>query len=97
MNVLNYEKWRFNHWGVKFINSELEESVFDLVYTSPKIITKDGKTEVLYRRLKTFFHEDRDIQRNANIKKAYAYGFSQIEIANFLSISTKTVAKALKK
>ena len=81
----------------QYINSELEESIFNLVYTSPKIIKKDGKTKVLYRRLKTFFHKDRDIERDTNIKKAHEYGFSQVEIANFLSISTKTVAKALNK
>ena len=41
------------------------------------------------RRLETFFEEDK------NIKKAYEYGYTKAEIANFLNISHSTVLRIL--
>lgn len=52
--------------------------------------------KVLKRRLKTFFDQDKDINRNENIKKAFKYGYKKTEIANFLNLSTKTINVVLK-
>ena len=79
----------------RYINLEMKQSVFDLVYTTPKLVEKDGQIRVLYQRLKTFFNEDIDIERDENIKRAYEYGYTKTEIANFLSLSTKTISKKL--
>jgi len=79
-----------------YICSELEVNALDTVYISPSIIFRDGKMKVLKKRLQTFFEEDKDINRNKNIKIAFEYGYKKIEIANFLNISTKTINVALK-
>jgi REP element-mobilizing transposase RayT len=79
----------------RYINLEMEQSIFDLVYTTPKLVEKDGEIRVLYKRLKTFFNEDIDIDRDRNIQRAYAYGYTKTEIANFLSLSTKTISKSV--
>jgi len=78
-----------------YINSELQEDALDIVYTTPKIIKKDGEIKLLYRRLETFFEQDRDINRDQNIKKAFEYGYTKSEIANFLSLSHTTISKKL--
>ena len=79
----------------EFIGSEMVTDILNQVYTSPKFIKKDGKSKILYKRLKTFFEEDKDINRNENIKKAYDYGYSQVEISNFMNLSTKTISKII--
>jgi DNA-binding NarL/FixJ family response regulator len=75
----------------EYIYSEFEVNALDTVYISPAIIFRDGKMKVLKKRLKTFFEEDKDINRNKNIKIAFEYGYKKTEIANFLNLSTKTI------
>jgi hypothetical protein len=77
----------------EYINSEIDIDAIDIVYKSPKLIIKDDKLKVLKKRLETFFELDRDINRNDNIKKAFEYGYTKTEIANFLNLSTKTINK----
>ena len=71
----------------------MDTDAIDIVYKSPKLITKDGKLKVLSKRLETFFEFDRDINRNDGIKKAYEYGYTKSEIADFLNISHTAVSK----
>ena len=78
-----------------YIASDMDQDALEIVYTSPKIIKKDGDLKVLYKRLETFFEMDRDINRDENIKRAYEYGYSKSEIANFLSLSHTAVTKKL--
>jgi len=78
-----------------YIASDMDQNALEIVYTSPKIIKKDGDLKVLYKRLETFFEMDRDINRDENIKRAYEYGYSKSEIANFLSLSHTAVTKKL--
>ena len=78
-----------------YISTEMPQNVLDQVYRSPKIITRNGETKVLTKRLETFFEKDRDIHRNENMQKAYDYGYSKTEIANFIGLSSKSVAKVL--
>lgn len=81
-----------------YISSEMESDAIDIVYKSPKLIIKDdGKFKVLSKRLETFFELDRDIKRNENIKKAYEYGYTKTEIAEFLNISHTAVSKIFEK
>ena len=35
--------------------------------------------------------EDKDINRNKNIKKAYEYGYTKAEISDYLDLSFNTV------
>ncbi len=80
-----------------YIGSEMDLDAIDIVYKSPKLIIKeDGKFKVLSKRLKTFFEQDHDINRNENIKKAYEYGYIKSEIANYLQLSHTAVSKILK-
>jgi len=60
-----------------------------------RIVTKDGEMRVFYKRLETFFEEDRDINRNENMKKAWEYGYSKAEIARFVGLSVRMVGKIL--
>lgn len=76
-----------------YISSDMDTDAIDIVYKSPKLITKDGKLKVLSKRLETFFEFDRDINRNDGIKKAYEYGYTKSEIADFLNISHTAVSK----
>jgi DNA-binding NarL/FixJ family response regulator len=46
--------------------------------------------------LETFFEDDRDLNRNFNIKKAFEYGYTKTEIAKFLNLSTKTINNIIK-
>jgi hypothetical protein len=78
-----------------YISSEMPQTVLDQIYRSPKIISKDGETKVLTKRLETFFEKDRDIHRNANIQKAYDYGYTKTEIATFVGLSSKHVSNIL--
>jgi REP element-mobilizing transposase RayT len=78
-----------------YISSELQEDALEIVYTTPKIIKKNGDIKLLYKRLETFFEQDRDINRDENIKKAFEYGYTKSEIANFLSLSHTAVSKKL--
>lgn len=75
----------------EFINSEIQVEILEKIYMSPKYIEKDGVMKILDKRLETFFEQDRDINRDANIKKAYEYGYTKTEIANFLNLSTKII------
>lgn len=76
-----------------FISSEMQMDLYDTVFVSPKYISKDGKMKVLSKRLEIFFEEDRDINRNKNIKSAYTYGYTKTEIARFLELSASAIAK----
>jgi REP element-mobilizing transposase RayT len=79
----------------EFISSDIQEEILEKIYMSPKYIKKDGKMKILYKRLETFFETDRALNRNQNIKKAYNYGYTKTEIANFLNLSTKTISNLL--
>ena len=79
-----------------YVSSEMDIDAIDIVYKSPKLITtKGGKFKVLKKRLETFFEQDPDINRDDNIKKAFEYGYTKSEIADFLNISHKAVSKIL--
>ena len=58
----------------RYCNQEMSEDEFLDIYATPKIVTKDGETRVLYKRLETFFEADRDINRKENAKRAVEYG-----------------------
>jgi DNA-binding NarL/FixJ family response regulator len=74
----------------------MDVDAIDIVYKSPKLITtKDGKFKVLKKRLETFFELDCDINRDANIKKAYEYGYTKSEIADFLNLNPSTVSRII--
>jgi len=79
-----------------YVSSEMDIDAIDIVYKSPKLITnKDGQSTILNKRLEAFFEQDHDINRNENIKKAFDYGYTKTEIANFLNLSTKTINSVL--
>jgi len=86
MTLLEYEE---------YISTESETDAIDIVYQSPKTIIIDGKFKVLSKRIETFFEMDRDINRNNNIKRAFEYGYTKSEIANFLNISKVAVNKII--
>jgi len=80
----------------EFINSEIEEDILEKIYITPKYIKQNGNMEILYKRLETFFNsDDKDINRNENIKKAYEYGYTKTEISLYISLSTKTISKII--
>jgi len=79
-----------------YISSDFDIDISELIYTSPKFIRKNGELKILYKRLITFFEEDKDINRDKNIRKAYAYGYTKSEIAYFLSLSSSAISKILK-
>ena len=79
----------------EFISSEIQEELLKKIYMSPKYIKKDNKMKILYKRLDTFFEEDRDINRNINIKKAFDYGYTKAEIAEFLNLSHSGITKII--
>ena len=79
-----------------FISSAMVTDILEQVYSSPKFVKKDGNFKILYKRLETFFDEDRDFNRNENIKKAYDYGYSQTEISNFIKLDRKTISQIVK-
>lgn len=77
----------------EFISSEIEEELLKKIYMSPKYIKKDNKMKILYKRIETFFEQDKDINRDQNIKKAYMYGYTKTQIADFIEMSTKTISR----
>ena len=76
-----------------YIETDLDIDAIDIVYDSPKLILLDDKMKVLSKRLETFFEFDRDINRNENIKRAFKYGYSKSDIANFLSLNPSTISR----
>jgi len=79
-----------------YVSSEMDIDAIDIVYKSPKLITnEDSKSKILNKRLEAFFEQDRNVNRNENIKKAFDYGYTKTEIANFLNLSTKTINSVL--
>ena len=68
-----------------------------MVYKQPKIVFKEGKSVILYKRLETFFEEDRKINHNENIMKGYDYGYTNSEIGRFLGLTRVGIAKVIKK
>ena len=74
-----------------YIDSDLQTDAIDIVYDSPKVIIKDKKIILLKKRLHTFFQEDKDINKNENIKKAYEYGYTKSEIAKYLNLAVSSV------
>jgi hypothetical protein len=79
----------------EYIGTQLEVNVLDTVYQSPALVSKDGEMKVLVKRLETFFDKDRDINRNQNIKKAYDYGYTKTQIANFVQLTPKSISNIL--
>jgi len=79
----------------EFISSEIQEELLDKIYMSPKYVKNDGKMKILYKRIETFFEEDKDINRNENIIKSYRYGYTKTEIAKCLELSTKTISNII--
>ena len=59
------------------------------------IVKEDGKLKVLSKRLETFFEQDPDINRDENIKKAYQYGYTKSEIADFLELNPSTISRII--
>ena len=80
----------------EFISSEIQDELLEKIYMSPKYIKKNEKMKILYKRLETFFEEDYDIDRNYNIKKAYEYGYTNTEIADYLNLSFNTIKNIIK-
>jgi IS4 transposase len=78
---------------IRYCNQEMSQNEFLDIYATPKIVTKDGEIRVLYKRLEIFFEADRDINRKENAIKAFEYGYSKVEIARFLGLSSKSVGK----
>jgi DNA-binding NarL/FixJ family response regulator len=79
----------------EYIGTQLEVNALDTVYQSPTLVFKDGEMKVLSKRLETFFEKDRDINRNQNIKKAYEYGYTKTQIANFVQLTPKSISNIL--
>ena len=79
----------------EYISTDLQVNALDTVYISPKYVKVDGKLKVLSKRLETFFELDRDINRTKNIKRAFDYGYTKTEIANFIGLSIKTITKSI--
>ena len=80
-----------------YIDSEMQEDIYDKIYATPKLIKKDGEFKVLYKRLETFFEEDKDINRNENINKAFKYGYTKKEITDYLGLNYSTVVRSITK
>lgn len=79
-----------------YVDTDLIQDAIDIVYDSPNVIIKDDKIKVLNKRLKIFFKQDTDINRNDGIKKAYEYGYTKSEIAKFLNLSPSTISRIVK-
>ena len=73
----------------------MQQDAIDIVYVSPKLVKVDGVYKQLLKRLETFFEEDKDINRNRNIKKAFKYGYTKSNIAKFLNLHPSTVSYIL--
>lgn len=81
----------------EFISSDIDTEILAKIYMTPKHTVKDGKIKILNKRIESFFEDDRDVNRNTNIKQAYLYGYTKTEIADFLRLSTKTIDGVIKK
>ena len=79
-----------------FISSTFKEDVYSLIYKTPKFVKKNGKFKILYKRIKTFFNDDVSISRDINIKKAFEYGYTKVDIASYLNLSTSLISKVIK-
>jgi len=77
----------------EYISTALDIDAIDIVYKSPKLVKKDGTLKILSKRIETFFEEDRDINRNINMKRAYEYGYRKSDIARFLSLNSSSVSR----
>jgi REP element-mobilizing transposase RayT/DNA-binding CsgD family transcriptional regulator len=77
----------------EFIRSDIQKDILEKIYITPKYIKQNGEMKILYKRLETFFEEDININRNENILKAYHYGYTKAEIAEFLKLSPSTVLR----
>ena len=77
----------------EYMSSSLEVDAIDIVYKSPKLVKKDGKLKILAKRIETFFEEDRDVNRNINMIKAYDYGYTKSDIARFLGLNPSSVSR----
>ncbi|MEA2020061.1 MAG: transposase [Campylobacterota bacterium] len=75
-----------------YISSDIQTDILEKIYTTPKIIKIDDNIKFLYKRLETFFEDDKDINRNKNIIKAHKYGYSKTEIANFTTLAVSSIA-----
>lgn len=84
MNLEDYEV---------FISSDIESEILEKIYDIPKSVKIDGKTKILNKRIETFFNIDQDIDRNKNIKKAYEYGYTKSDIANYLDLNHSTITR----
>ena len=80
-----------------FIKSEFKEDINSLIYKTPTFVKKNGAFKILYKRLKTFFNDDMSVSRDVNIKKAYNYGYTQVDIAIYLNLSRSLIAKVITK
>lgn len=78
----------------KFINKDFTEEIISSIYETPKIIIKADYMKILYKKLSTFF--ENNFLRNENIKKAFEYGYSKVEIATFLNLNRSTISKITK-
>ena len=79
-----------------FISTDLDDDVLSKIYDSPRVLIKDGKAIFLYKRIDTFFDQDRDTNRMNNAKAAYEYGYTVSEIADYLGLSHTAVSKYVK-
>lgn len=78
-----------------YIDTDLQEDDLSQVYKTPKVKIDGSNITILKKKLEDFFEEDRDINRNENIKKAYAYGYTKAEIAKYMSLSPTAISKKL--
>jgi len=79
-----------------YISTDLDADAIDIVYVSPKLKVTKNSIVLLTKRLETFFEFDKDINRNDNIKKAYGYGYTKSEIANFLNLNHSSISRIVK-
>lgn len=80
---------------ISYTETPLQVDAIDIVYSSPKLILRNNKLKVLKKRLETFFEQDRDINRDEGIKKAYEYGYTKSEIAKFLHLYPSTISNII--
>ena len=69
-----------------YISTQMEIDAIEIVYQSPKLISRKGELKVLSRRLETFFESDKDINKEENIKKAFEYGYTKSDIEDFFNL-----------
>lgn len=76
-----------------YISTDLSDDILSKIYDTPKMLMKDGKMTFLYKRLESFFDNEKDINRNKNSNCAFEYGYTVSEIAAFLGLSNTTVSR----